>query len=280
PRLRRGSVLGGAAWPRRSRVRAKGFLSRTSPAAPREAAEYGPPAKPAPRTVSYSFIPQTNDRILLRGAIRRHDPEQDADRERHRERDEHGQERDDGLDARELLNSETQPAAHQDAGHAARDADQHRLAEKLKEDVLLRGTHRAAHADLADALEHRRQHDVHDPDPAHDERDRRDGAEDDVEDRLRALLLLEEHFRHRDLDVDRGFVPSLQHALHNRRDRRHVLRVVHAHDDLVELIAVHLFLARVLVLLRLALLRDDDGTRRQLDVPLRHLRAVAIAGED
>ena len=42
----------------------------------------------------------------------------------------------------------------------------------------------APHPDFADALEHRRQHDVHDADAPDDERDRRDCPEDDVEDRL------------------------------------------------------------------------------------------------
>jgi len=52
PRLRRGSVLGGAAVPRRSRSRGTVCLPRTSPAAHCAAAEHRPPAKPAPRTLS------------------------------------------------------------------------------------------------------------------------------------------------------------------------------------------------------------------------------------
>ena len=102
------------------------------------------------------------------------------------------------------------PTADDDPGHAAGDADQHRLAQELRKDVLLRRAHRAAHADLPDALEDRREHDVHDPDPADDQRDRRDRAEHDVEDRLRALLLLEQQLGHGDLEVDDVVVPALR----------------------------------------------------------------------
>jgi hypothetical protein len=82
----------------------------------------------------------------------------------------------------------------------------------------------APHTDLARALEHRREHDVHDPDPAHDERDRRDRTEDDVEDRARALLLLQEQFRYGDLEVDHLVVPAREHPLQQLRDGRNLVR--------------------------------------------------------
>src|SRR5688572_103588 len=225
------------------------------------------------------FIPETNHWILLGSAVRGHDPEHDAHGERDTEGNEHRDVRDDGLDAGELLDADTEAAADEDARHASRDADQDRLAEELVQDVLLRGAERAPHADLLDALQHRREHDVHDPDAADDQRDRRDGAEHDVEDRLGALLLLQQQLGYGDLEVDLVVVPSLHHPAQHLRDRRHLTRVRDAHDDLVELVAVQLLGARRFILLRRVRRLDDDGTRRELDVALRDLGAVAISGE-
>ena len=51
---------------------------------------------------------------------------------------------------------------------------------------------RLADADLARALGHRHQHDVHDPDAADDEADARDAREQEAEDLRRLLLRREE----------------------------------------------------------------------------------------
>ena len=142
-----------------------------------------------------------------------------------------------------------QNAADDDAGDAAGEADHHRFAEELREHVALRRADRAPHADLFDALEDRREHDVHDPDAADDERDRRDRAEHDVEDRFRALLLLEQQFRHADLEVGDVVVPALQHAAHDLGHRRDRVRLVDLDDHLVELVIVAL-LGALLVGLR------------------------------
>src|SRR5437867_13375680 len=88
-----------------------------------------------------SLVSETHTWVLLRRAIRGHDAERETDRERNAERDEHGDERDDRLDSRELLDPEAQAAADDDARHSARYADEHRFAEKLKQDVLLRRAH-------------------------------------------------------------------------------------------------------------------------------------------
>ena len=64
--------------------------------------------------------------------------------------------------------------------HADQAADQRqrqRLDEELAEDVPAPGAEGLADADLAGPLADRDQHDVHDPDPADDERDRGDPAE-------------------------------------------------------------------------------------------------------
>ncbi len=70
--------------------------------------------------------------------------------------------------------------------------------QELADDVALPRADGAAHADLARALEHAGQHDVHDADAADQQRDRRDGHHHDVEDALRALLLGEQFGGHDD----------------------------------------------------------------------------------
>src|SRR5205823_3326705 len=117
-------------------------------------------------------------------------------------RNQHRQSRHDRVDPGGPLDSTAQGDADHDSGDAAHDADQDRFGQELKQDLPPGRADRSAHADLLDPLEHRREHDVHDPDAADDERDRRDRAQYDVEDRLGALLLLQEQLRHRDLEVD------------------------------------------------------------------------------
>ena len=73
-------------------------------------------------------------------------------------------------------NAGAQAGADQDAGDSPGDADQHGFAQELEENVFLGGAHGAAHPDLADTLQHRSEHDVHDADATDDERDRRNRA--------------------------------------------------------------------------------------------------------
>ena len=76
--------------------------------------------------------------------------------------------------------------AHRDAEEAAGDRDREGLHHELVADVDLPRAHRPPHPDLARALEHRGQHDVHDPDAAHEERDAGDRPHHDVEEALGA----------------------------------------------------------------------------------------------
>src|SRR5882762_7786603 len=103
--------------------------------------------------------------------------------------------------------------AHDNSGHAPGDADEHGLAQKLQQDVPPRGADRAADADLPDALQDRREHDVHDADAADHQGNGRDGTEHDVEDRLGPLLLLQQQLGHRDLEVHDRVVAACEHAL-------------------------------------------------------------------
>ena len=82
--------------------------------------------------------------------------------------------------------------------------------EELEADVAPPRADRAAHADLARALEHRREHDVHDADAADEQRDAGDGAHDDVEEALGLPALLEERLGHDDLVVDDAAVQAVE----------------------------------------------------------------------
>ena len=63
-------------------------------------------------------------------------------------------------------------------------------------DVDLARAHRAPHPDLARPLEHGGEHDVHDPDAAHEQRDRGDRPHHHVEEPLGAPALLEQRLGH------------------------------------------------------------------------------------
>ena len=73
------------------------------------------------------------------------------------------------------------------------------LDQELREDVAPLGADRHADADLARALRHRDEHDVHDPDPADEQRDRRGRGQQHRQrarglvGRLRDLLLRSDH---------------------------------------------------------------------------------------
>ena len=60
---------------------------------------------------------------------------------------------------------------------AARGAEQHRFGQELAADVSGLRPYRHPESDLADPLAHREQHDVRDPDRAHDQRNERDGKQ-------------------------------------------------------------------------------------------------------
>ena len=68
--------------------------------------------------------------------------------------------------------------ADEDSDHPADRREGHRLQEKLLEDVPGSGADRQANPDLAGPLRHRDEHDVHDPDPADEQRDRGDAGEE------------------------------------------------------------------------------------------------------
>src|SRR6185369_10076752 len=91
--------------------------------------------------------------------------------------------------------------AHHHTDESAPNGKHHGLDEKLHGDVLSFGAERAPDADLARALRHCRQHDVHDANAADHQRDHRDGTEHDVEAALGFFRLAQQLQRHDNLKV-------------------------------------------------------------------------------
>src|SRR5438128_6837175 len=146
---------------RRSSVRACTPRERRSRHAGRNAAGVAPG-----RTAS--LIAQRLDRVQEGRGERRPDPEDGAQQDRPQAAPDHHL----GIDARrerrehvdELARARPQRHAHEAAHHRHHDG----LAEELQQDGRPPRPERAAHADLAGALLHRDEQDVHDADPAHD----------------------------------------------------------------------------------------------------------------
>ena len=91
--------------------------------------------------------------------------------------------------------------AERDAGEPAEHRERERGDEELEADVGAARADRAADADLARLLEHRREHDVHDADAADEQRDAGDQAHHEVEQLLGLLAVLEQRLGHDDVVV-------------------------------------------------------------------------------
>src|SRR5215831_14134566 len=132
------------------------------------------------RSWSVSFVSQGLDGGQGGGAVGGVDPEEQAYGHGHAEGEQDGERDDHGLDA------DDPEAAAADAGGdadgAAERGQQHGLDQKLAEDVGALGADGLADADLTGSLGDGDEHDVHHPDPADQERDGRDRAEQDGED--------------------------------------------------------------------------------------------------
>src|SRR5207249_1523985 len=76
-----------------------------------------------------------------------------------------------GVEMREDHDQVAEREPRQDADHAANVAQHHGLEQELHQDAPPPRPERLADADLARSLGHRDQHDVHDADARHDQRD-------------------------------------------------------------------------------------------------------------
>src|SRR5437870_9935854 len=129
---------------------------------------------------SLLFVSQCFDRVEASGAHRRVEPEDDADRDGHADRDDHRAARDEKRQAcrlRDAMDDFGDRPAKEDAEHASEARECDGLDEELSEDVTAPGANGLADPDLARPLVHRDEHDVHDPDPSDQQRDATDRPE-------------------------------------------------------------------------------------------------------
>src|ERR1043165_5391930 len=130
----------------------------------------------------FSLVPEGFDRVQPGRSIGRVDAEEQPDRDRDEKREKdrrdrhHGGREAGGGDRRKVRSLRRQRAAGY-AQRPAQAAENHRLDEELGEDVAPARADGLADADLARPLGDGDQHDVHDSDPAHDERDAGDRAQ-------------------------------------------------------------------------------------------------------
>ena len=117
------------------------------------------------------FVPQRVDGVEAGGGHGRVHAEEDADHDRQAEADGDGPAADDGLPIGELADDVRPADAEQHADQSAGGREHDGFDEELQGDVPPLGPQRAADADLAGALGDRGQHDVHDADAAHQQRD-------------------------------------------------------------------------------------------------------------
>ena len=149
-------------------------------------------------------------RIETRGFGGRINSEDQADGDGNEKRQCDGTEGDDGGPSGEPGDKSRDEKAEDDADGSAGEGDHGCLDHKLAHDVGLPGSNGAAQADFAGALEDTGQHDVHDADAAHEQRDGGDGHHDGVEEVLGALLLGEQLRGHNDGEVVGAVVGRIQ----------------------------------------------------------------------
>src|SRR5688572_10888778 len=115
-----------------------------------------------------SLVAERLDRVEAGGAGRRVGAEEHPDRGAHEYAQDHGGDTQRRGQRAERADEERERPAEEDAEQAAGQRQRRGLDEELGEDVAPPGAERLADADLAGALGHRHQHDVHD-DAAADE---------------------------------------------------------------------------------------------------------------
>src|SRR3990172_3806334 len=146
------------------------------------------------RTASVTYtllVPQGFDRVEAGGADRGVEAEEDSPRHGERQAEQHDLRRQHHrlLDHPAHRGGEAHPEPEPE--QAAEDRDNDALHQELRHDVEPRRAERLARGHLAHALVEGREQDVHDHDPAHQQRDGAAGEEGDVVDP--ALLLLLAH---------------------------------------------------------------------------------------
>ena len=123
------------------------------------------------------FVAQCVDGVEHRGFLGRVPSEEDACKGADGERKENAPGLDIDRECREDIDEYGGAHADEDADHAARDADQDRFDQELRQNIAPFGSDTHAQADFPGAFGHRDIHDVHDADAAHEQRNARHGRQ-------------------------------------------------------------------------------------------------------
>src|SRR5947208_3764434 len=129
------------------------------------------------RTVFMLFAPQGFDRIQFRRAHRGIQTKEQSDERGNADAHRHGPRLDRGRKRRQLADDHRKDETKAGAEHAAERRKRDRLRQDLPDDVAAARAEGLSQPDLARALAHHHQHDVHDHDAADDERQRHDADE-------------------------------------------------------------------------------------------------------
>src|SRR5439155_13846868 len=135
------------------------------------------------------------------------DAEDDTDQRGDGESDHGRPEGDNGFHAGEVADEPGNGHTEQHAHRAARAGKHHGLNEELRDDIAAFGAERTTDTDLARALGHAGEHDVHDTDAADEQRNGGYRAEHDVENLLGPFGPLEQFQRDKDVVILLFVVP-------------------------------------------------------------------------
>src|SRR6266704_2442564 len=178
------------------------------------------------------LVSERLDRIEQRRLARRVVSEKNANRNGKERRDDNRFEGHDHRPLQRLANQIGAKNSEHYSGAAANEAQHHGLAQKLQLNGLFRRSDGNTNANLPRAFSHGNQHDIHDANPAHNQRDGSDGNQQNRERLAGFELRLNDVFRVADVEVivffraqmvavaqeRRGFLPrNLHRILGNRR---------------------------------------------------------------
>src|SRR5260370_35654386 len=152
--------------------------------------------------------------IEPRSFDRRINAEYQPDRNGNHERQKNGADSHNGGPSGEPRDEPRHCKPKDDSQKTAGERDQDGFDDELPEDVPSSSANRAAHTDFTRSLENRRQHDVHDSDPADEQRNGRGGHHTSVDDLLGAFLLRQQLGCGAHVEVPPLLILLLHHAPH------------------------------------------------------------------
>src|SRR3990172_6233886 len=222
------------------------------------------------RTASVMYtllVPQGFDGIEARGADGGVEAEEDPHRHREEEADQHVQRGHHHRLLDEGAHGGGGADAEAEAQKAAHDRHHDALHHELGQDVETGRPQRLARSHLTDPLVEGGEEDVHDHDPAHEQRDRPADEEGDVVDPALLVHLLHEGGAVEDLEVLDPAVGAAEDGLDLILGLVHLLDVPHLNVDVGDLL--------VLAVTHHAVVHGGDGDE---DNPVHPLEVVAVGG--